>query len=133
MGRIRVLDTDPVLFMIQWLHQTVPAGIRVGDDRESGHLPYVTVRSDGGNQTLPWTTTAALGINVWAETDQQAQELALELRSWIEFATTHELCQAAVCSMPFEVAVDSSAVPQRYLVVQLTLSQRLPAGSVTPE
>lgn len=124
MGRLRVLDTDALLFMIQWLDHNLPPGIAVGDDRESGQLPYIAIRSDGGTQTLPWTSTSTLGINLWAPTEKAVQDLALEVKSWIEYATSHHLCQEATCTMPVE-AGDSSGDPNRYMSAQITLSQRL--------
>lgn len=124
MGRLRVLDTDPLGFLIQWLDENLPVGIKVGDDRSDDSLPWVTVRSDGGQQTLWWTATTSLGINVWHRTDHEVQELALLVRSWVEHATASHLCQGAICSMPIEVT-DSSRDPRRYLTAQVTLSQRL--------
>lgn len=126
MGRIRVMDTDPVQFLISWLDENLPEAVTIGDDRDSDSLPYVTVRSDGGSQQLHWTASSSIGINVWHHSEKQAQDLALLVRSWVEFATNNNLCQLSTCSMPIEVT-DNSGSPRRYLTAQITLSQRVPA------
>ncbi|WP_404465239.1 hypothetical protein LG274_02685 [Micrococcus antarcticus] len=119
----RLLDTDPLGFLIDWLDQSLPAGVHVGDDR-ADQLPSVVVRADGGAERRIWTGSAQLGVNVWAATDREAQALALEVRSWIEHATQCVECVEASCSLPIEL-VDNSGHPRRYLAATLTLTQRV--------
>lgn len=122
MGRIRVLDVDPLLFLIQRLDESLPADVHVGEKEDAGATRSVTLRLDGGRSEQPWTTTSSVGINVRCATLAETMNMAREVRSWVEFATDHHLCLRSSCTMPAEV-LDESRDHRAYMSAQITLSQ----------
>lgn len=80
----------------------------------------VTVRDDGGNRLDDVRAVARLGINVWAESDADASDLANLVSAIVSGMAGVGPIRYARASRPAEVE-DSSRQPLRYVTAELTI------------
>ena len=127
MGRLRVVDADPLAVAVAWLDENLPAAVYVGESPAGDNRPQVLLRLDGGRDAVAWSTASSLGINVVCATLPLATELAREVKSWMEYMTHHPLCLESTCTAPAEVQTENRNQSRLYLAAQVTLTQHAPA------
>lgn len=81
----------------------------------------IIVRHDGGTAIEGLLTAAQVGINVWAETEQNVNDLARLMRALLWAAPNGKpICRVDVVSDSIAIA-DDSGQPLRYLTFEVTL------------
>lgn len=81
----------------------------------------VTVRHDGGTSVDGLLEAAQIGVNVWADTDQDVNDLARLIRALLWAAPNGKpVCRVVDVSGSIAVA-DDSGQPLRYLTFEVTL------------
>lgn len=95
----------------------VYVGIKVPNPRRER---MVTVRDDGGPRLDVVRKAARIGVNVWATTDQEVNDLARLVEALLYAAPDGNPVSKVSVTSPLPVA-DESGQPRRYLTAELTL------------
>lgn len=116
-----VLFPDYELLATQYLRDALtdyPHPVYIGRDVPAERKDYmVTVRHNGGTPRLGqrMLDRPILGVNVWAPSEQAANDLARFVRAHL----THGLGKRALASGPAEVS-DETGLARRYFTVSFT-------------
>jgi len=101
--------------------------VYVGNTTPNPRRPrMVTVRRDGGPRVEGLLEAAQVGVNVWADTEQNVNDLARLVRGllWVLpaglWAADQPICRVDDISGPVAIA-DDSGQPLRYLTFEITL------------
>lgn len=89
---------------------------------ELGPDRIVTLRRNGGiaARRMRRFDRVRLGVNVWAPTDFEANELAAKVRAAFLKAHDEGVIKDAIIAGPAEVAPDGTEKPRRYFTVEYT-------------
>jgi len=98
------------------------ADVYVGTTTPNPRRPrMVTIRRDGGTSIEGLLEAAQVGVNVWADSEQNVNDLARLVRALLWAAPNGKpICRVDDVSGPIAIA-DDSGQPLRYLTFEITV------------
>lgn len=116
-----ILFPDAELWATGYVRAFLDDGTYVGNKKPTDSRPQiVTIRRQGGNAPRRWRRfdRPRLGVNVWAQTDQDANNLAARVRAAFLKAHDEGVIKDVIVSGDSEVEPDGSNQPRRYFIVE---------------
>lgn len=109
---------DVELLLTGYLRQHLGPAVYVGRKVPDQHEPrMVTVRRQGGEAFSRFMDRARIGVNVWAPTDREANDLASTVRALLHKASGEGLIKNLRSQGPAEVDSDIP-LPHRYFTAE---------------